>query len=167
MLAASLDDTCTRLVTASADAAVRVWDVTSAETSNILQLHDEPVVYSRFGPRGEILVTASEDGTAIILDTNSGTPRKVIDGYKGGVVRAILNSKIEHHLTYDYDGKPRIVESPSEIRSSKWYANLEQIVADARELPFQCLNLDQRRRYGLPSTPQFTKNPDTYCKQNN
>jgi len=61
-----------RLVTASWDTAIRIWDVDSGKKLQTLEGHNEGVKSVVFSPDGKRIATASWDGTARIWEAESG-----------------------------------------------------------------------------------------------
>jgi WD40 repeat protein len=59
-----------RIVTASDDKTVRIWDVATAKEIAVLRGHDGAVVSAAFSPDGLRIVTASEDTTARVWDVH-------------------------------------------------------------------------------------------------
>jgi WD40 repeat protein len=70
--AASFSPDGTRLITASEDATVRIWDLSSGETAVLLEDHGWPVTGAVFSPSGARVANASVDGTARVWDAASG-----------------------------------------------------------------------------------------------
>lgn len=81
-----------RLVTASWDRSVRVWDL---ETGRVLRklpdLHRGFVNSARFSADGELLLTAGDDGLARLVDAATGQERVRFAGHTGRVLRAALS----------------------------------------------------------------------------
>ena len=63
----------TRIVTASADNTVRIWDAATAKEIAILRGHERAVNSAAFSPDGSRIVTASNDKTARIWDAGLET----------------------------------------------------------------------------------------------
>ncbi|KAF7376828.1 WD40 repeat-like protein [Mycena sanguinolenta] len=65
----------TRLVSASDDQTVRIWDVHSGKcVSNALEGHDWPVCAVAFLPDGKSIATGLWNGTVRLWETESGKP---------------------------------------------------------------------------------------------
>ncbi|ETO19228.1 WD-40 repeat protein [Reticulomyxa filosa] len=62
-----------KIVSASHDRTVRVWDVESGKQLQIFRGHDNRVFAARFSPDGNIVVSCSGDGTIRLWDVNTGT----------------------------------------------------------------------------------------------
>ena len=92
-----------RLVTASADGSAKVWDVNTGQEVLSLNGHTATVQYAVFSPEcdsppdapaercGKHIVTASEDGTAIIWDAVTGQAVKTLPGHIGGLFSVKYN----------------------------------------------------------------------------
>jgi WD40 repeat protein len=83
----SFDPQQRRLVTASTDRTVRLWNVESRRQLQILSGHKDDVRKVVFDRGGNLLATASADGTARIWDAATGGLRRVIEA--GGPVNAV------------------------------------------------------------------------------
>ena len=69
-----------KVVTASADNTVRIWDAVSGKELKRLEGHTDEVNTASFSPDGKKIVTASWDNTARIWDTESGEELKTFNG---------------------------------------------------------------------------------------
>jgi WD40 repeat protein len=63
-----------------------VWEISSGEALFALEGHTGVILRPSFSPDGELLATASQDGTAIIWDADTGEPLQVLDGHDDGIV---------------------------------------------------------------------------------
>ena len=70
--------------------------------------HDDWVRDANRSPNGELMVTASADGTARIWSTQSGPPIAVLRGHRGQVNRAFFNPEGDLVLTASDDGSVRV-----------------------------------------------------------
>jgi WD40 repeat protein len=61
-----------RLVSASEDGTVKVWDAISGQEVLTLKGHPSAVTSLSFSPDGQRLVSASEDGTVKVWDAVAG-----------------------------------------------------------------------------------------------
>ena len=75
----------TKLVSASWDKTVRVWDVATGECVQTLQGHTNYVNSAGFSPDGTNLVSASEDKTVRVWNVATGECVQTLRGYTGGV----------------------------------------------------------------------------------
>src|SRR5262249_46459083 len=62
------------VLTASADGAVRVWDLASGRLAVPPLAHHEPITHAAFAPDGRVAVTAGDDRAARLWDLASGRP---------------------------------------------------------------------------------------------
>ncbi len=89
-----------------------------------LRAHDDWVVDANTSSDGELLVTASSDGSARIWSTRSRTPIAVLHGHRGIVYRAFFSPDEKAVVTASEDGTVRIWQfrSPGLLMSSKHWA---------------------------------------------
>jgi WD40 repeat protein len=72
-MSAAFSPSGSRIVTATTDAAARIWDVTTARVIEVLLGHENPVRSAAFSPDESRVVTASGDKTARIWDARFAT----------------------------------------------------------------------------------------------
>jgi WD40 repeat protein len=106
-----------RIVTASGDKTVRIWDATSAKELAVLRGHESAVRSAAFSPDGSRIVTASADNTARIWDAASAEQTAVLRGHAGPV----------HSATFSPDGS-RVITASEDKTARIWE------VASAKEL---------------------------------
>ncbi len=75
----------THIATASADTAVKIWDVASGQELLTLNDHRRAVTSAAFSPDDRYLATGSEDGFVILWNPNTGLRRSVLGGSHGTV----------------------------------------------------------------------------------
>jgi WD40 repeat protein len=80
-----------RLATAGADAAIRIWDVETKTLAQTLRGHDDGVSSLAFSPTGDRLAAAGGDGTVRMWDPATAIERQILDGCAGHV-RAVVFS---------------------------------------------------------------------------
>jgi len=78
-------DNSSRIVTASADKTVQIWDANNGTTIHILQGHTNIVWAAGWSPDGKYAVSASADGTAIVWDASTGTQILTYTGHSATV----------------------------------------------------------------------------------
>jgi len=71
----------TRIVSASADKTLRIWDVATGDTRRTLQGHTEAVYGCAVAPDGTWIVSASRDKTLRIWDVATGDTRRTLEGH--------------------------------------------------------------------------------------
>ncbi|ETO06153.1 hypothetical protein RFI_31243 [Reticulomyxa filosa] len=64
---------CRKIVSASCDHTVRIWDVSSGKQLQIFRGHTGSVFTAKFSPDEHTVVSCSQDGTIRLWDVNTGT----------------------------------------------------------------------------------------------
>ena len=80
-----------KIVTASRDKTVRIWDAESGKTLRTLEGHANAIWSVAFSPDGKRIVTASADQTARIWDVESGKVLHTLDGKPHSSFRAVFS----------------------------------------------------------------------------
>lgn len=70
------------VITGSADAAIRVWDMEIGDCVLLLEEHQGPIACLAISTDGQTLVSGSEDSVAIVWDLSSGIWRHKLRGHK-------------------------------------------------------------------------------------
>jgi WD40 repeat protein len=114
------------VLTAASDATARVWDARSGEevieppgcepVSTVFSClavgvalgHRNLLTDAEFGPRGETVLTAGEDGTAQVWEAASGENVARFEGHQGQVWSASFSPNGERVVTTGQDGTARI-----------------------------------------------------------
>ena len=114
-----------RIVTASGDKTVGVWDVESGELLQVLKGHKKTVVHADFSPDGQYIVTASMDNTARLWEVSSGKQLKVLKGHREGVFHATFNPDSQRVVTVGGEGNIRLwdVSSGKYLKELKGHEN--------------------------------------------
>jgi WD40 repeat protein len=111
------------VVTTCADGTARVWSLRHADflsagqgrqTIAILRGHTAPVHHASFSPDGQLVVTASADGTARLWRAQSGEPVAVLRGHTDAVYSAHFSPDGTRVITASADGSTRIFLTRSE-----------------------------------------------------
>jgi WD40 repeat protein len=115
-----------RIVTASDDKTVRIWDATTGKELIVLKGHDDPVSSATFSPDGALVVTAAgrphtlvtdprtvKDYTARIWDAANGKELIVLRGHKGWVKSAAFSPDSKRIVTASDDKTVRIWNATS------------------------------------------------------
>lgn len=79
------------LATGGSDMTIRLWDVESGETLQILRGHSDRIYAVAFSPDGTLLASSGVDATIRIWDVESGELRRVLEGH-ADVVRSVAFS---------------------------------------------------------------------------
>ncbi|WP_420645792.1 WD40 repeat domain-containing protein [Candidatus Leptofilum sp.] len=103
----------TRIVTASDDSTVRLWD-REGELVAVLEGHTDVVRSAAFNPAGTWIVTASDDGTARLWDAK-GEMLTVLEGHTDVVWSATFNSDGTRVVTASSDGTARLWDAKGEM----------------------------------------------------
>ena len=106
--AASFDYWSKSLVSASADATVKLWDVATGLCIHTIRAHSQAVVDAQFSLSGDAIVTASEDHTSAVIATDTGLIRHKLCGHKADVTRASFNARGSRIITASNDGTARV-----------------------------------------------------------
>ncbi|HET7338437.1 MAG TPA: hypothetical protein VFK22_02720, partial [Candidatus Dormibacteraeota bacterium] len=72
-----------RVVSASEDGTLKVWDLASGRAEATLEGHAGRVTACAVTPDGRRVVSASEDGTLKVWDLASGCPESTLEGHAG------------------------------------------------------------------------------------
>jgi len=88
VVSAKFNNTGDKVVSASYDGTVRIWDVESGECLRVLEGHTDFVRSAEFDNSGDKVVSASDDGTVIIWDVETGQCLQVLRGHTGCVSSA-------------------------------------------------------------------------------
>ena len=107
-----------RIVTASEDKTVRIWDTATGLQLMLLSGHTRRVPSAAFSPDGTRIVTASLDKTVRIWDAATGRQIVLLSGHTGGVWSA----------TFSPDGR-RIVTASSDKTARVWDVSTGQQIA--------------------------------------
>jgi WD40 repeat protein len=106
-----------RLVTASRDGPVQVWDVASGHLLLSLEGHTAPVVSASFSPDGTRLVTVSRDTTAKVWDVASGHLLLSLEDHTGWVLSASFSPDGTRLVTASADKTAKVWNVALETRS--------------------------------------------------
>lgn len=80
-----------RIVLASSDKTVYIWDVETKKEIRRLEGHTDRVNSAAFSPDGKQIVTASTDDTARIWDAETGKEVSCLVGHTGSVYSAAFS----------------------------------------------------------------------------
>src|SRR5262245_9031324 len=113
---ASFSPDGSRIVTASQDGTMRVWDAVSCKELARLEGHTGWVYSARFSTDGARIVSASFDKTARVWDSTSGKELARLEGHTGAVTLASFSpdgSRIVSASPESSDGTARVWDATS------------------------------------------------------
>ncbi len=97
-----------RIVGASGDSNLRVWDATSGEHLLTLRGHREGVDACAVSPTGDWIVSASYDTTLKIWDAKTGTERKTLSGHADVVHNCAISPAGDWIVSACRDGQLKV-----------------------------------------------------------
>ncbi len=106
----------TRIVTASNDMTVRVWNAGTGAQIAVLRGHNAAVNSAAYSADGTRIVTASDDRTARIWDARSGKQILVLSGHTGRLTSAAYSPDDKHIVTSSSDRTARIWDTHSGVQ---------------------------------------------------
>ncbi len=98
----------TKILTASSDRSVKIWDVRSGLLLHSLEAHTGYVNTACFSPDENYILTASNDGTAILWETKTGTIIHVLKGHENLVLSAAFSQDGKKIITASWDFTAKI-----------------------------------------------------------
>jgi len=102
------DATGDRVVSASSDRSVRIWDVASRHELAALHGASDLLISASFSPDGKQVVGVGRDGTVRIWEVATGAPRFALTGHQGAVWYAEYSSDGKRLVTSADDGSARV-----------------------------------------------------------
>jgi WD40 repeat protein/DNA-binding SARP family transcriptional activator len=96
-----------RLVSASQDGTVRIWNAGGGSLVRVLRGHDQAVHSASYSPDGRRVVTTGSDGTARVWPAGGGNPT-ILSGHQGPVWSAQFNRSGDRVVTAGQDGTVRV-----------------------------------------------------------
>jgi WD40 repeat protein len=122
-----------RLVSASENGEVIVWDIAHSDAKIPLPRHRSAVSSADFSPDGRLIVTASLDQVVRVWDTEKLTQLFELNGHRGAVLRASFSPDGKRIVTSSDDKTARIWSTnfiPSVVRASQYAIKSAAISAD-------------------------------------
>jgi WD40 repeat protein len=113
-----------RVITASTDKMIRVWDTTAGHEIAVLNGHDGPVLSVKFALDGSRFISTSADKTARIWDTSNWRQKLVFRGHDAAVWRGLFSSDGSLAATVSVDNVLKIwdVNTGTEIAAPRSYS---------------------------------------------
>src|SRR5919109_3906351 len=97
------------LATGSSDKTIRLWDIATGETIQVISGGANSVEELAFSPDGKTIVAAGyTDKTAHLLDVASGQPVKLLSGHTAAVVDVAFSPDGKYIITAGVDSTARI-----------------------------------------------------------
>jgi WD40 repeat protein len=94
-----------RLVSASFDKTLKIWDVDSGNVIHTLRGHQRRVTTGRFSPDGRLVVSGGVDRTVRLWDAGSGSPVATLEGHDRAVSSAGVSRDGRTIFSTALDGK--------------------------------------------------------------
>lgn len=129
-----------RIVSASGDKTVRIWDAETGAELKTLKGHTDMVYSASHSPDGKRIVSASSDETIRIWDAETGAELKTLKGHTGWVCSAVFSPDGRRIVSASVDGTVRIWGFPP----------LQDLIDQTRErFKDRPLMAEERRMYYL------------------
>jgi WD40 repeat protein len=124
----------TRIVTASYDKTVRIWDARIGAPIAVLSGHGQKVMSAAYSPDSAHIVTASMDKTARIWDARTGAELAVLRGHEGTVQTAGYSANGARIVTASDDKTVRIWDAQTGAQLAV-FSDSDSLVASAAYSP--------------------------------
>ena len=111
--ACAFDTSGQRIVSASHDNTLRLWDVASGEYLRVLEGHQEPVTCCGFDPSGQRIVSASYDSTLRLWAAATGECLRVFEGHQGLVTSCSFDPSGQRIVSTSWDNTLRLWDATS------------------------------------------------------
>lgn len=98
-----------RVVTASKDRSIRLWDFATGKLLRTMEGHTAGIVYARFAHQDKVVFSQSDDCTLRMWDVEAGTSRILASG-KWVALKSVVGPDERHFLTAGQDGTVWLVD---------------------------------------------------------
>ena len=98
----------TRIVTASADGAARLWNAANGRSLALLGDHESAVKHAAFSPDGRLVVTASASPEVRLWSVDEGQAVHVLNGHRAWVNHVAFDAQGERLISASVDRTARI-----------------------------------------------------------
>ena len=116
-----------RVVSASNDKTVRLWDAASGVQSARLVGHTDWVNSAAFSPDGRRVVSASRDATVRLWDAATGAQLMVLRGHSGGVNSAAFSSDGRRVVSAGDDKTVRVWDATNGSQLAAFRGHLDEV----------------------------------------
>ncbi|AUX42963.1 WD repeat-containing protein [Sorangium cellulosum] len=100
-----------RIVSASLDRTLKVWDLGTGQILSTLRGHSDQVMACAIAPDGQRIVSASDDGALKLWDLTTGQLLWTIRGHSGRISSCVFSPDGERIASTSHDGKLKIWNS--------------------------------------------------------
>ncbi|KAJ1446948.1 WD40-repeat-containing domain protein [Pelagophyceae sp. CCMP2097] len=97
-----------RIVTASSDTTVRLWDAATGALVTTLEGRTDRVTSCVFSPDGKRIVSASHDMMVRLWDADTGALLQTLEGHTGSVLSCVFSPDGKRLVTACFDGTARL-----------------------------------------------------------
>ncbi|MCH8047275.1 MAG: PD40 domain-containing protein [Planctomycetes bacterium] len=97
-----------RLVSASSDNTIKVWDIASGKCLSTLAEHTDKIESIAVSPDGQMLASASGDNTIRLWDVDTGKVRHVLTGHSDETRGVAFSSDGKTLASVSFDGKVKL-----------------------------------------------------------
>ena len=148
-----------RIVTATDEGTVCVWNAATGEPVTELKGHTGSITSASFSPDGTRIVTASEDATARLWDATTGDSVAELRGHTGSINYASFSPDGTHIATASHDGTAHVWDattgdSVAELRGHTGSVNSASFSLDNMQIVTS--SVDGTARLWDPQSPDST-----------
>ena len=120
-----------KIVSASEDYTVKVWDVQTGECIRTLKGHEEYVQSAAFSPDGKRIVSASDDETVKVWDAQTGECIRTLEGHENFVNSAAFSPDGKRIVSTSWDKTVKVWDAQTEecIRTLEGHKNFVESAA--------------------------------------
>lgn len=140
-----------RYIVTAGGTAARVWTSDGARIA--ILPHPRNVTGARFGPSGDLVLTACEDGTARIWSMDNPALPMPLIGHRGPISDVMFTEGGEKALTWSEDGTVR-----------SWELSTQRLLTMLRAQTTVCMNISKRREL-LGETIEIATKRHSDCTQ--
>jgi WD40 repeat protein/DNA polymerase III delta prime subunit/UDP-2,3-diacylglucosamine pyrophosphatase LpxH len=120
-----------KVVSASFDREIRIWDVNTGECLNVLEGHTDQILSIAFSPDGQLLASGSHDKTIRIWNATDGQLLHVLEGHEGAVEAVCFRPESKLLVSCSQDETIQLWD----VTDGKWVKTLQV------DKPYQGMNI--------------------------